>query len=212
MHAFFLLILRDLAMFSGIVDHCGTILKLEQRNNSLHALIATQFNNIQEGESIAVDGICLTAIKPDNQQFYCDISPETLSLTTAEFFTTGCKINLERALCYGDRVGGHLVSGHIDQCGVVKDIKQQQEFVVMTFANITPEFMRYLVKKGSIAINGVSLTINNVYQDGFDVMLIPHTLERTNLGVLKVGDEVNLEFDQLVKTTINYLQQLSLKK
>lgn len=199
-------------MFSGIVDHCGTIVKIEQRNHALHAFIQTQFNNIEEGESIAVDGICLTAINPSNNQFYCDISSETLALTTAQDFSANRKVNLERALCYGDRVGGHLVSGHIDQSAIVKSIQPQNEFVVMTFSNIKPDFINFVIKKGSIAINGTSLTINNVFTDGFDVMLIPHTLELTNLSELKSGDAVNIEFDQLVKTTINYLQQLNLKK
>lgn len=199
-------------MFSGIVDHCGTIVKIEQRNRALHTLIQTQFNNIEEGESIAVDGICLTAINPNKNQFYCDISPETLALTTAQNFFANRKVNLERALCYGDRVGGHLVSGHIDQLAFVKSIQPQNEFVTMTFSDIKPNFINFLIKKGSIAINGASLTINNVFTDGFDVMLIPHTLERTNLGELSSGDAVNIEFDQLVKTTINYLQPLNLKK
>lgn len=199
-------------MFSGIIDHCGTIVKIEQRNHTLHALIQTQFNNIEEGESIAVDGICLTAIKPANNQFYCDISSETLALTTAKNFSPNRKVNLERALCYGDRVGGHLVSGHIDQSALIESTQPQNEFVVMTFSNIKPDFINFLIKKGSIAINGASLTINNVFNNGFDVMLIPHTLERTTLGELKSGDAVNIEFDQLVKSTINYLQQLNLKK
>ena len=198
-------------MFSGIVDHCGTIIKLEHSQNGLHALIDTQFTNLQAGESIAVDGICLTVVKPHHQQFYCDISPETLTLTTAADFTIGCKVNLERALCFGDHVGGHLVSGHIDQQATVKTV-QQQEFVSIVVTNIIAEHMNYLVKKGSVAINGVSLTINEVSMDSFEVMLIPHTFERTNLSLLNPGSAVNLEFDQLVKTTIHYLKQLAITK
>jgi len=196
-------------MFSGIVDHLGTIIWLERSNNSLSALIETEFTNLQEGESIAVDGICLTVVKPSKQLFYCDISPETLALTTANSFTVSQKVNLERALCFGDRVGGHLVSGHIDQPATVKEIEFKQNFVSIKFTNIDSEFINYLIKKGSIAINGVSLTINNVFADGFEIMLIPHTLERTNLSFLKPGDMINLEFDQLVKTTITYLKQIS---
>lgn len=196
-------------MFSGIVDHLGTIIRLERSNNSLAVLIETKFSSLQEGESIAVDGICLTVVKPDNNLFYCDISPETVALTTANFFTVGQKINIERALCFGDRVGGHLVSGHIDQQATVRTVQLKQDFAIIEFTNINSEFIPYLIKKGSVAINGVSLTINNVFTDGFEVMLIPHTLERTNLSFLKVGDIINLEFDQLVKTTITYLKQIS---
>jgi riboflavin synthase len=198
-------------MFSGIVDHCGTIVAVEQRQGALYARIKTNFEHIQEGESIAVDGVCLTALQPNHHEFYCDVSPETMSLTTAKSFAVNRKINLERALCYGDRVGGHLVSGHVDQCASVQNIQERDGFFLMTFKDIVPEYMPYLVKKGSVAINGVSLTINNVFADGFDVMLIPHTLQRTNLGDLRATMQVNLEFDQLVKTTINYLKQISFK-
>lgn len=195
-------------MFTGIIDHHGKILALEQTPKALRALIECNFNDLAEGESIAVDGICLTAIEPQTKRFYCDISPETLKLTTAGDFQVNSLVNLERALRMGDRLGGHWVSGHVDGCGHIKDKQQQQEFVTLTIAGIPPENMPLLVKKGSIAINGVSLTLNEITPDGFQVMLIPHTLERTNLKDLKIGDKVNLEFDSMVKTIINYLKQL----
>lgn len=199
-------------MFSGIIDHCGTILALEKQANNLKAVISCQFSELVSGESIAVDGICLTVVDPQEKQFTCDISIQTLNLTTAKTFIVGQKVNLERALCLGDRVGGHMVSGHVDQRAIVQAIEHENGFTKMRIGNIAAEQMPYLIKKGSIAINGVSLTINNVTKDGFEIMLIPHTLERTNLNYLKRDDTVNIEFDTTVKTIINYLQQISLKQ
>lgn len=197
-------------MFSGIIDHIGTIIGLEKKLNGLQLTIETQFNNLTAGESIAVDGICLTVINPEEKRFACDLSPETLQLTTAHEFAVGRHVNLERALRLGDLVGGHMVSGHIDQQAFVKVTEWQHEFFLLTFSGIAKEALIYLVKKGSIAINGVSLTINEVLADGFQVMVIPHTLERTNLKHLTVGNAVNIEFDSSVKVIINYLTQLAI--
>ena len=199
-------------MFSGIIDHIGTIIGLEKKLNGLQLIIESQFNNLTAGESIAVDGICLTVVDPQEKYFACDLSPETLKLTTAHEFAIGRQVNLERALRLGDPVGGHMVSGHIDQQAFVKVTEWQHEFFLLTFSGIAKEDLIYLVKKGSIAINGASLTINAVLADGFQVMLIPHTLERTNLKYLTVGDAVNIEFDSSVKVIINYLTQLALVK
>jgi len=194
-------------MFSGIIDHCGTIASLESRKDSLHILIECQFTDMQAGESIAVDGICLTVINPNPKQFYCDISSETLNLTTAKNFKVGCKVNIERAMRMGDRIGGHMVSGHVDQTAIVKDIQRTQDFIKMMIGNVTKENMSYLVKKGSIAVNGVSLTLNQILSDGFELMLIPHTLEITDLKYLTLGDEVNLEFDGIVKTIVQTVNE-----
>lgn len=194
-------------MFSGIVDHCGTILALEQQTNSIDALIECTFTNLTEGESIAVDGICLTAVAPQAQRFLCNISPETLQLTTAQTFAVGRKINLERALCMGDRIGGHWITGHIDQTAKIVAIRQQQEYLELQIGGLSAATMPYLIKKGSIALNGVSLTINEILADGLKVLLIPHTLLRTNLGQLSVGDNINLEFDWMTRVIINHLQQ-----
>lgn len=199
-------------VFSGIIDHCGIILALEKQASALQAVISCEFSELVSGESIAVDGICLTVINPQKKQFTCDISIETLNLTTAKTFAVGRKVNLERALCLGDRVGGHMVSGHVDQCAMVQSVEHENGFARMQIGNLAVAQMPYLVKKGSVAVNGVSLTINHVTADGFELMLIPHTLENTNLQYLNVGDTVNLEFDTIVKTIINYLQQIPLKQ
>lgn len=197
-------------MFSGIVDHCGSIAKIEHPPQGLRVLIDCAFTDLQEGESVAVDGCCLTVVEPQAKHFYCDISPETLRLTTAAKFSIGRKVNLERALCVGDRIGGHCVTGHVDQCGKIKNIREQHEYVEMEIEGVSPENMAYILQKGSIAINGVSLTINEVLSASFKVMLIPHTLARTNLSQLNIGDTVNLEFDSITRTVINYLRQLPL--
>ncbi len=196
-------------MYTGIIDHCGTIIEISKTANALKALIQCQFTDIEEGESIAVDGICLTATQPQKHLFSCDISPETLNLSTAHGFTPQRKINLERSLRMGDRVGGHWVMGHVDTRGIVQKIVKQAEFTEFHIGGLTPENMQYLLKKGSIAVNGVSLTINEVLPDGFKVMLIPHTLERTNLSALTKDDEVNLEFDWMARVIVNQYQQMS---
>lgn len=194
-------------MFSGIIDHCGTIISLEPGKDSLRVLIECQFTDMQAGESIAVDGICLTVINPTSKQFYCDISSETLNLTTAKNFKVGSKVNIERAMRLGDRIGGHMVSGHVDQVSAIKDIQQTHDFIKMTIGDIEKENMPYLVKKGSVTVNGVSLTLNQILPDGFELMLIPHTLEITNLKYLKPTNAVNIEFDGVVKTIVKTVNE-----
>lgn len=198
-------------MFTGIVDHCGVIQEISRSVNAIRMLIECEFTDLQEGESIAVDGMCLTAVEPMRKQFYCDISPETLQLTTANEFVLGSKVNLERSLKVGDRLGGHWVTGHIDQSATIQSITPQQEFVAIEISNVKPQAMPYLVKKGSIAVNGVSLTINHVLAQSFEILLIPHTLQRTNLQALKKNSLVNLEFDLMAKTIFSQLQNYQQK-
>lgn len=195
-------------MFTGIIDHCGTIKEIITCNNGITIIIACEFDNLVEGESIAIDGTCLTVVSPKNDEFSCDISPETLQITTAGNFQTGQKINLERALRIGDRLGGHWVTGHVDQTARVKKIITHNEYTELHITNIAAEMMVYLSKKGSITINGVSLTINQIQGNSFQVMLIPHTLQRTNLNLLLENSTVNLEFDWLAKVVANQLKQL----
>lgn len=196
-------------MFTGLIDHYGTIAEIVRTPKALRVQIICQFKDLQEGESIAVDGICLTAIEPKTQHFFCDISPETLRLTTAQEFVRDRKVNLERALRIGNRLGGHWVTGHVDQHAQVHSVTPQQDFIAMQITGVEPPALPYLIKKGSIALNGVSLTINEVSPQGFQVLLIPHTLERTNLHTLQPGDSVNLEFDCLAKTVFSQLQVLT---
>lgn len=186
-------------MFTGIIDHCGTITQIETIPNGLRLCIKHNFTDLQLGESISIDGICLTVTHFQDAIFTCDLSPETVNLTTAKHFKIDQKINVERALLPTTRLGGHFVLGHIDQCATVKIIKKINEFTEITFSNLNEQAKQLIFKKGSIAINGVSLTINELTEDGFTVMLIPHTLEHTNLAALKTNDAVNVEFDILMK-------------
>lgn len=189
-------------MFTGIVDHCGKIESAERKGDSLALVISCHFSNLREGESISVDGACLTTLHPEPGRFRCDLSPETLKLTVAGQYEPGRRVNLERALCVGERLGGHLVTGHVDgRCRVTR-IDVREEFVRLELAGITPAHRRYLVTKGSVCVNGVSLTVNECGNGNFSVMLIPHTLERTNLSLLRAGDEVNLELDWMTKVIL----------
>ncbi len=199
-------------MFSGIVDHCGTITDIKKSEDALSINIKCTFSELQAGESISVDGICLTVTDPQSQQFRCDLSPETCRLTTAKYFQKNQEVNLERALRLTDRFGGHIVMGHVDQQATVKTIQSINEFIDMTFTGLDKHALRYIMKKGSIAVNGVSLTVNELLPDGFQVMLIPHTLERTNLKYLKPGSIVNLEFDWMARVILRQYEAIQLSK
>ena len=194
-------------MFTGIIDHCGTIEKIINLPNSSLAWIKSDFSDLVLGESIATDGICLTVKEINNTGFSCDISSETLSVTTANKFAPFQKVNLERALLLTSRLGGHMVSGHIDQICRVKSIERSGDFLAVSFDEIKPENMCLLNKKGSITVNGVSLTLNEIIQDGFVVMLVPHTLATTNLSGLVINAYVNIEFDMVARMIVNQVKK-----
>lgn len=196
-------------MFTGIVAYCGEILEIEQQPNAKRFLVQTDFDVLAEGESIAIDGVCLTVTTAQDQQFYCDLSPETLDITIANQYAVGRKVNLERAMLMSDRVGGHFVSGHVDECATVKKVEKLDEFWQITFELARKKALKYIISKGSIAINGVSLTINQVNDSGFDVMIIPHTLKITNLATLKAGDLVNIEYDMLAKLVAKQVEGIT---
>lgn len=183
-------------MFTGIVDHCGRVRDLQKVAGGLRISIETQFCDFALGESIAVDGVCLTLVESSDHLIYFEISPETIEKTTAKNWQENSHVNLERALRVGDRLGGHFVTGHVDTRVSVHEIKQHEKYREIIFK---VNDMRYLIPKGSVAINGVSLTINEVFAGSFSVMLIPHTQDCTNLSALKISDLVNIEFDYLVK-------------
>ncbi|MBS0634639.1 MAG: riboflavin synthase [Verrucomicrobia bacterium] len=192
-------------MFTGLVDHTGTIEEVVNTAKGKRLAIRSKFSDIVVGESIAVDGVCLTALNPSEGLFLVEVSPETLSVTTLGQRSVGTLVNLERSLRVGDRLGGHFVTGHVDLMATVAKIDHQDEFWSVGFHCPATE---YLVQKGSIAINGVSLTINSVTDDGFSIMLIPHTLALTNLAKMAVGDSVNLEYDMLAKLVVNSTQKI----
>jgi riboflavin synthase len=198
-------------MFTGLVDHCGHIEEIIPAAASMRLKIRTQFENLVLGESISVEGICLTVTHIEKGNFYCDISPETLACTTAKNFQVGQLINLERALTLSTPLGGHFVVGHVDTEIQVKEVLPQDAFWVIAFEGLTKTMLKYIVEKGSITINGVSLTINEVFSEGFSVMLIPHTLEKTSLKTLKAQDAVNVEWDYFARYIVNYLEKFKEK-
>lgn len=186
-------------MFTGIVDHCGSITDISHSANAIRLSIATQFSDLILGESICIDGVCLTVTNNESTYFECDLSPETLHLTLAKNYRVGDSVNLERAMRPSDRLGGHIVTGHVDGVLRIKEFDNHNEFLYCAFDEINPSHALLLSPKGSVCINGVSLTINIVDTDYFSVMLIPHTLQRTNLHRLKKKDYVNVEYDYLAK-------------
>lgn len=186
-------------MFTGIILHSGTIDSFEKLGNGARMrLRTTDPEPFDRGESLAVNGVCLTMLPADNGSLVTDLSDETLSRTTLGSLAAGATVNVERALALGDRLGGHLVQGHVDCVGRLLSIASEGEFAVYRWSYPT-EFADLVVSKGSIAVDGVSLTI--VEPDGrtFGAALIPETLRRTNFGTARIGTGVNLEFDMVAK-------------
>lgn len=187
-------------MFTGIVDHCGRLVAREGSRLE----IQTEFRDLVLGESVAVDGACLTVTGVLPGRFYCDVSPETLAKTRLGGVALGQRLNLERALRFSDRLGGHLVTGHVDQTGQVDVSRPDGEWHRLKVRGVLPEARKYLMKKGSIAIQGVSLTVNEVFPGGaFECLLVPHTQGRTNLTECLPESVVNLEFDWMMKVVLN---------
>jgi riboflavin synthase len=183
-------------MFTGIVRKRGRIASIEQVDDGvrLEILAPETASTLAVGDSVSVSGACLTATAVSNGSFSVTAVPETLSRTTLGRLAAGGEVNLEPALHAGDALGGHFVQGHVDAIGRVVSIEDARVWV-----EAAPEVLRYCVEKGSITVDGVSLTIAGMRDDAFEVALIPHTLEVTTLGVLEPGDEVNLEVDVLAK-------------
>ena len=188
-------------MFTGIVQDVGRIVTLERRGGDVRLRIAVDrlpLATTRAGDSIAVSGVCLTALEIDAQEFSADVSNETLSLTTLGALEVGRRVNLEPALKAGDALGGHLVSGHVDGLGEVLEVRKDARSVRMRFG-CPPSLAKYFARKGSVAIDGVSLTINDVGPTEFSVNLIPHTQDVTTLGEFTPGRRVNLEVDQVAR-------------
>lgn len=191
-------------MFTGYIEHRGHISRIIDLNHGKRLYIECDYDDLSEGESIAVDGVCLTVSAHQPHEFACDVSPETLQVSHIANFQVGTKVNLERSLRLTDRLHGHFVMGHVDQICRLAAKTDWTDFQEYRFSGVQPEARKFLVPKGSIAINGVSLTLNQIDEDGFEVMLIPETLHRTNLVDLAVGQMVNVEYDYLAKIVVNY--------
>ena len=188
-------------MFTGIVQGVGTVRAIEPRGGDVTIVIdtgAVSLADIELGGSIAVSGVCLTATQHTSSSFAADVSRETLALTTLGGWVAGTKVNLEKALLAGQALGGHYVTGHVDGVGQVVSRHDDARSVRMEFV-VPRELARYVARKGSICIDGVSLTVNGAAGDRFDVNLVPHTLEVTTLGGLQAGSRVNLEVDIIAR-------------
>ena len=193
-------------MFTGIVEAVGEVRKVEPRGPDAGVIIGAgelDLSDVKVGDSIAVNGCCLTVVELTPRAFRVDVSRETLERTIG--FEAGSRVNLEKALRASDRLGGHLVTGHIDGLGEVTRWEPVGESWRLE-VRVPAELARYLARKGSITVNGVSLTVNRVEADRFEVNLIPHTLEVTNLKSVRVGAQVNLEVDLLARYIERLLQ------
>lgn len=194
-------------MFTGIISHMGRIAGREVRGDGATLRIASSVvhDSLGRGESLAVAGVCLTVESWDDIAFKVTVSPETLRRTRLGHLAPGQKVNLERALRAGDRMGGHIVQGHVDGLGCVRSVRSEGVSRILSLA--APAGLRpHLVDRGSVAVDGVSLTVTAVDAGGFEVTLIPETLRQTTLVDLKAGDTVNLEADMVSRYLANHLR------
>jgi len=193
-------------MFTGLIEAIGKVLdvRLSGRVSELTVEHPPSFAHVRLGDSIAINGVCLTVSRFSTTQLIFDLMPETIRKTNLHKLNRGSHVNMERALALGDRLGGHLVSGHIDGVGKVSGIRNEGNAVVFN-VQAPREMSSYLVRKGSVAIDGISLTVGDTTPEGFWVSIVPHTLSATALQHRHVGDEVNLEADIIGKYVVEHL-------
>lgn len=200
-------------MFTGLIEDLGTLRDIRTGTDQARLVVATHLPRAELtlGESIAVNGVCLTVTSFGEGVFTADVSPETLQCTTLGRLARGARVNLERALRLSDRLGGHLVSGHVDGQGQILERRQDGNAWRFRF-QVEPAISAFLVPKGSVAVDGISLTVNDVSGDSFSLAIIPLTLAKTTLQDRKVGDQVNLETDLIGKYVARFLQDGSAGK
>jgi riboflavin synthase len=189
-------------MFTGLVEAVGELAERKPLNGGARVRIATALaSELTPGDSLAVNGVCLTVIHAHAGEVHADVGPETLRVTTIGSLARGALVNLERPLRADDRFGGHFVSGHVDAIGHIEELRADAEFHWMT-VSFQSTLAPFFVHKGSIAVDGISLTVAGLGTDRFDVMLVPFTLDHTNLKVAQVRDRVNLECDLVGKYVV----------
>ncbi|MEW6096107.1 MAG: riboflavin synthase [bacterium] len=191
-------------MFTGIVEEMGII---REKGNDFLVIHAKEIlEDLKQGDSIAVNGICLTITEFTENDFKTNLMPETLKLTNLSTLSIGDKVNLERAMKLGGRVGGHLVSGHIDGLGKIVDKVVEGENWIFEIS-VAPELSKYIIKKGSVGVEGISLTVAEVERERFKICLIPHTIKETTLGMKNIGDLLNIEVDMIGKYVEKFLDK-----
>lgn len=193
-------------MFTGLIEEIGIVQSILKGRKSATIVIKAQkvLDGVQSGDSIATNGVCLTVTDFTGSAFSVDVMPETIRKTNLKNLVSGSKVNLERALRLGDRLGGHLVSGHVDGIGVIKDFKKEDNAIWVSIAT-SSDVLKYIIHKGSITIDGISLTVAYVDDAIFKVSIIPHTKDLTTLLSKNIGDEVNLECDMIGKYIERFL-------
>ena len=195
-------------MFTGLIEDVGKVASLRLNKRAARLTVTTRLSvrGMDLGASIAVNGACLTVVTKGKQEFTVDVSPETLKRTNLEQLGTGTLVNLERPLRLQDRLGGHLVTGHVDGIGTVASIDKKGEFTFFSF-RVPQQLGSLVVSKGSVAVDGISLTVNEYGRQWFSVAIIPFTLQRTNLRDRRVGDKVNVESDLIGKYVRRFLSR-----
>jgi riboflavin synthase len=193
-------------MFTGIIEEIGSIANIKQTGESIVLIIdATKIlKDVQVGDSIAVNGVCLTVTSFTVNQFTVDVMPETVNATSLKTLKRGSKVNLERAMAAGGRFGGHFVSGHADGLGIIKGKKPVQNAVYYEI-EVASDILKYIIYKGSVTVDGTSLTVFGLSENSFTISLIPHTTSETIIGLKGVGDIVNVECDMLGKYIEHFL-------
>jgi riboflavin synthase len=194
------------AVFTGIIEELGVVANIQRSGESFVLTIDAKkiLKDVHLGDSISVNGVCLTVTSFSGNQFTVDVMPETVKASSLQSLKRGAKVNLERAMAAGGRFGGHFVSGHIDGTGVIKS-KKQIENAVYYEIEAPPEILRYIIERGSVAVDGTSLTVFGVTDESFTLSLIPHTLSESIIGLKESGDIVNLECDMIGKYVGHFL-------
>lgn len=200
-------------MFTGLVAELGTVKNLVRQGNSYHLTVAAAkvMEGLKTGDSVAVNGACLTVVRLGDREFTADVMPETVRLTNIGQLAAGARVNLERTLRLCDGLDGHIVSGHVEGVGTITSRKPDGIAMVVTIA-AEPRLLHYIIPKGSVAIDGISLTVTQVTESSFSVSLIPHTAKETTLGLKGVGAQVNLETDIIGKYVERLLQSRTAAK
>lgn len=195
-------------MFTGIVEEMGVVKSIEPTlaGTRLTILASAIMADLPIGASVSVNGACLTVVAVGEREFAVDVSPETLSVTSLGRAAAGVPVNLERAMKLNERIGGHLVAGHVDAVGWVRERRQDGNATILTI-EAPPDILRYCVPKGSVTVDGVSMTLNSLTDRTFSLAVIPHTAQATTLGLKKAGDPVNLEADLIGKYVERLLQE-----